>query len=219
MVQITTLSELTIDGKLSLGPNASSKDLFDFYGDELRVWFHAERAAHDAIMVGSGTVRADDPELTVRHAPGANPLRVVPASMGKLPLDARLLNDGNPTLVAVSRAALASDVEALSNKPQVEVVRCGDDRVDLVDLMNLLGSRGVTSLIAEGGSQLLHSLHQASLVNRIVIKHIPVIAGAADAPTYLDRGAGGGLALSRWRLADCFVKGGCAVTIYEPLRP
>ena len=80
MVEITTLSELTIDGKLSLGPNASSKDLFAFYGDELRQWFHGVRASHDAIMVGAGTVRNDDPELTVRYVQGRNPLRIVPAS-------------------------------------------------------------------------------------------------------------------------------------------
>ena len=69
MPDVTTLSELTIDGKLSLGDGGSSKDLFDFYGEDLRAWFHAQRALHDAIMVGAGTVRCDDPELTVRYAP------------------------------------------------------------------------------------------------------------------------------------------------------
>lgn len=218
MVAITTLSELTIDGKLSLGPGASSKDLFDFYGDELRTWFHGQRAAHDAIMVGAGTVRADDPELTVRYAPGPNPLRIVPASDGDLPLGARLLNDGLPTLVAVSCAAPEAAVAALAAKPGVEVVRCGEDRVNLAELMDVLEARGVRSLIVEGGSRLLHSLFDARLVGRIIIKHIPVIAGAAEAPTYLRPPQGAEpLALSRWRLADWFVKGGVAVSVYEPL--
>ena len=67
-------------------------------------------------------------------------------------------------------------------------------------------------------SRLLHSLFDAGLVGRIIIKHIPVIAGAAEAPTYLRPPQGGGpLALSRWRLADWFVKGGVAVSVYEPL--
>jgi 5-amino-6-(5-phosphoribosylamino)uracil reductase/2,5-diamino-6-(ribosylamino)-4(3H)-pyrimidinone 5'-phosphate reductase len=218
MVRITTLSELTIDGKLALGPGASSKDLFDFYGDDLKTWFHAERAAHDAIMVGAGTVRADDPELTVRHAPGRNPLRVVPSSDGDLPGEARLLNDGHPTLVAVSGRAGDAAVAALEARPQVEVVRCGGDRVDLPGLMRLLAARGVTSLVAEGGSRLLHSLHEAGLVGRIVIKHIPVISGSAEAPGYLKAGAGAAaLSLSRRRLTDWFVKSGVAVSIYEPL--
>jgi len=218
MPTITTLSELTIDGKLSLGGGGSSKDLFDFYGDDLRVWFHAQRALHDAIMVGAGTVRCDDPELTVRHAPGANPLRVVPSSDGRLPLDARLLNDGLPTLVAVSRLAKEEAIAGLIAKPGVEVVRCGDERVDLRELMDLLDARGVRTLMVEGGSRLLHSLFEVGLVSRIVIKHIPVISGAPDAPTYLhtDR-SGSPLGLSRWRLTDLFMKSGVGVSIYLPL--
>lgn len=216
-MKITTLSELTIDGKLSLGPGSSSKDLFDFYGDELRTWFHGQRAANDAIMVGAGTVRADDPELTVRYAQGANPLRIIPSSDGMLPLDARLLNDGQPTLVAVSRRASATAVAALESKPAVQVVRCGEVRVELRDLVGVLEARGMNSLIVEGGSRLLHSLFAAKLVDRIIIKHIPVIAGVAGAPTYLRAGDGAApLVLSRWRLADLFAKSGVAISIYEP---
>lgn len=219
MLEITTLSELTIDGKLSLGPGASSKDLFAFYGDDLRAWFHAQRARHDAIMVGAGTVRSDDPELTVRYAEGRDPLRVVPASMGRLPLDSRLLNDGRPTLVAVSNQAPDEAVKALSAKPNVEVVHCGEDRVDLAALMALLHARGVRTLMAEGGSRLLHSLFEAQMVTQIVIKHIPVISGSADAPTFLRAEAGASpLSLSRWRLTDWFVKSGVGVSIYRPLQ-
>jgi 5-amino-6-(5-phosphoribosylamino)uracil reductase/2,5-diamino-6-(ribosylamino)-4(3H)-pyrimidinone 5'-phosphate reductase len=217
MPQITTLSELTIDGKLALGGGASSKDLFGFYGPELRTWFHQQRALHDAIMVGAGTVRSDDPELTVRYAQGANPLRIVASSDGRLPLDARLLNDGLPTLVAVSGKATAEAVAALAAKPMVEVVRCGQEGVDLVALMGLLDARGVRTLMVEGGSRLLHSLFAADLVSRIVIKHIPVIAGAADAPTYLRPADGAAsLSLSRWRLTDLFIKSGVGVSVYQP---
>ncbi|HEX5378993.1 MAG TPA: dihydrofolate reductase family protein [Phenylobacterium sp.] len=218
MVAVTTLSELTIDGKLSLGPGASSKDLFDFYGDDLRAWFHGQRAASDAIMVGAGTVRADDPELTVRYAQGPDPLRIVPSSDACLPLGSRLLNDGRPTLVAVSGRASDAAVAALEAKPAVEVIRCGEDRVNLRRLMGVLDARGVGSLIVEGGSRLLHSLFEAELVGRVIIKHIPVITGAAQAPTYLQAGEGAGsLNLSRWRLVELFAKSGVAVSIYEPL--
>lgn len=218
MIEITTLSELTIDGKLSLGPKASSKDLFDFYGDDLRAWFHAQRALNDAIMVGSGTVVSDDPELTVRHAPGPNPLRVIPSSRAKLPLDAKLLNDGVPTLVAVSRMAEHADVAALAAKPNVDVLTCGERSVDLVALMDILEGRGVKTMIVEGGSRLLHSLHQVGLVNRIIIKHIPVITGSMQAPSYMHPyEPGDAFDLTRWRLVDCFSKSGVAVTIYEPM--
>ena len=216
MPHVTTVSELTIDGKLSLAAGGSSKALFDFYGDELRAWFHAERAAHDAIMVGAGTVRCDDPELTVRFAQGANPLRVVPTSDGALPLSSRLLNDGLATLVAVSARATTATSAALCAKPGVEVVRCGEQHVDLGKLLGVLDARGVRSLMVEGGSRLLHSLFEADLVDRIVIKHIPVISGAADAPTYLRPGNGvANLSLSRWRLTDLFAKSGVGVSVYK----
>ena len=218
MVQITTLSELTIDGKLSLGPGASSKDLFGFYGDELRTWFHGQRAAHDAIMVGAGTVRSDDPQLTVRHALGANPLRIVPCSRGDLPLDCALLNDGVATLIVVSAMAVPATIAALKARPHVEVVVCGDDAIDLVALMAVLDARGVRSLIVEGGSRLLHSLHALGLVSRIIIKQIPVITGRDDAPTYLRAGPSGpALSLSRWRLDELFALGGVAISIYSPI--
>ncbi|CAN5206435.1 2,5-diamino-6-(ribosylamino)-4(3H)-pyrimidinone 5'-phosphate reductase [soil metagenome] len=219
MVQITTLSELTIDGKLSLGPGASSKDLFGFYGDDLRTWFHAQRAAHDAIMVGAGTVRSDDPELTVRHAKGSNPLRVIPCSLGDLPPSCGLLNDGVPTLIAVSAKASPGSISDLRARAHIEVVVCGDDQVDLEALMAVLDARGVRTLMVEGGSRLLHALHALGLVSRIIIKQIPVIAGAEDAPPYLraDK-AGPPLSLSRWRLDELFALSGVAISIYSPFQ-
>lgn len=218
MVKITTLSELTLDGKLALGPGASSKDLFDFYGDELRAWFHGQRAASDAIMVGAGTVRADDPELTVRHAPGRNPLRVVPCSRGDLPANCRLLNDGVPTLIAVSARATDEAVAALRELTHVEVVVSGEDKVDLTALMAALEARGVESLIVEGGSRLLHALHALGLVSKIIIKQIPVISGSTEAPTYLQPGTDRvNLSLSRWRLDELFALSGVAISTYLPL--
>lgn len=219
MIEITTLSELTIDGKLSLGKSASSRDLFDFYGDELRSWFHAQRAQRDAIMVGANTIRTDDPALTVRYAQGPNPLRIVPTSSGRLPLEARVLNDGLPTLVVASRRASEEALAVLRAKPHVEVVRCGDESVDLVRLTALLEDRGVKSLIVEGGSRLLHSFFDAEMVSQIIIKHIPVISGALDAPTYLLPEEGrSGLRLSRWRVEQWFVMSGVGVSIYRPMR-
>ena len=216
MIEITTLSELTIDGKLALHRTSSSKELFDYSTDELKAWFHGLRAGCNAIMVGANTVRVDDPLLTVRYAPGKSPLRVIPSSDGLLPLDSALLNDGLPTLIATGRIASAATVTELRAKPCVEVVRCGEDEVDLVALMDILEQRGVRSLIVEGGSTLLSSLFGRGLVSRIIIKHIPIISGDPEAPTYLTLTprAGLDLSVSRWRLEEWFVKGGIGVSIY-----
>ncbi len=217
MIEITTLSELTIDGKLSLGQSASSRELFNFYGDELKAWFHGQRALHDAIMVGANTIRIDDPALTVRYVQGPNPLRIVPASSGRLPFEAKVLNDGLPTLVVVSRRASEDTMAALRAKPHVDVVCCGEERVDLVELVAMLENRGVKSLMVEGGSRLLHSLFDAEMVSQIIIKHIPVMSGALDAPNYLQAEEGRSrFPLSRWRIEQWFVIDGVGVSVYRP---
>ena len=216
MIEITTLSELTIDGKLALHRTSSSKELFDYSTDELKAWFHGQRALSDAIMVGANTVRVDDPQLTVRHVAGPNPLRVIPSSDGLLPLASALLSDGLPTLVATSRKAQPAALAALEAKPGVETVTCGEDEVDLVGLMEILTARGVRSLIVEGGSTLLSSLFGRGLVSKIIIKHIPIISGDPQAPTYLSLTPRPDLRLgvSRWRMDDWFVKGGIGVSVY-----
>ena len=216
MIEITTLSELTIDGKLALHRTSSSKELFDYSTDELKAWFHELRARCDAIMVGANTVRVDDPLLTVRYVEGRSPLRVIPSSDGLLPLTSALLNDGLPTLVAVGRTATEAVMATLAAKPGVDVVRCGDEEVDLVALMEILAERGVRSLIVEGGSTLLSSLFGRDLVSKIIIKHIPIISGDPEAPTYLTLTpkAGRNLGISRWRMDEWFVKGGIGVSVY-----
>ena len=216
MIEITTLSELTIDGKLALHRTSSSKELFDYSSYELKAWFHGLRAECDAIMVGANTVRVDDPLLTVRYVEGKSPLRVIPSSDGLLPLTSALLNDGLPTLIATGRTASAATVAALAAKPGVEVIRCGEDEVDLAALMALLAARGVRSLIVEGGSTLLSSLFGRGLVSTIIIKHIPIISGDPEAPTYLTLTprAGLDLGVSRWRMDEWFVKGGIGVSVY-----
>jgi 5-amino-6-(5-phosphoribosylamino)uracil reductase/2,5-diamino-6-(ribosylamino)-4(3H)-pyrimidinone 5'-phosphate reductase len=119
--------------------------------------------------------------------------------------------------VATSKRATAEAKTALAAKPGVEVVTCGEDEVHLPSLMAILDVRGVKNLIVEGGSTLLHSLFGQDMVSKIIIKHIPVISGDPDAPTYLTLAPrpGGAPGLSRWRLDEWFVKGGIGVSIYS----
>lgn len=218
-MKITTFSELTIDGRMTLGHGQSSKQLFDFYGAELRQWFHAERAAHDAIMVGAGTVRMDNPHLTVRHATGKNPLRVIPTNDGNIPADSYVLTDGFPTVFAVPENLSENIVARLTATPGAILMKCGDTTVDLKRLARGLAERGIARLMVEGGSRLLQGLFAAGLVDRIVIKHIPVISGTVDAPTYLAAAPQSPAAsLSRWRAVEWRLIGGVGVSVYEPLK-
>ena len=213
---VTAFSELSIDGRMTVTAGGSSKAMFEHYGPELGRWFHAQRAAHDAIMVGAGTVRADDPELTVRHVAGRDPVRVVPTRDGAIPAQSTILTDGRPTWFGVPDDLPAEARRGLLAHPGIELLDCGPGGVDLHRLLARLEERGIGSLMVEGGSRLLAGLFAAGLINRIVIKHIPIITGATDAATYLARdGAAPPVPFSRWRVAEWVMIGGVGVSIYE----
>lgn len=118
------------------------------------------KAGSDAIMVGIGTVLADDPSLTVksdacreyRRTRGwdENPVRVVVDSSGRTPPDSSVLNKGNgKRVIAVSKKASPDTLSVLGKKATVIV--SGEDEVDLPLLMDTLGSMGIQRIMVEGG--------------------------------------------------------------------
>lgn len=144
---------------------------------------HQLRAAHDAIMVGLGTVIADDPRLTVRLDQDGlpTPLRVVADSRLRLPAAARLLTDGAaPTLIATTGRAPADrarELQALGAEVMVtNEDACG--RVDLWDLLRRLSERGVRSVLIEGGGALITSALRQRLARRLVICIAPKLIGS-----------------------------------------
>jgi len=153
------------------------------------------RADADAVLVGVGTVLADDPHLTVddpslraartdRGDP-ANPARVVVDSSGRTPVDARILDTEATTYVVVSSAAADARRTALAGAG-AEVVVAGDDRVALADALRELEARGVETLMVEGGGEIIHSLFAAGLVDELSVYVGSVIVGGRDAPTLAD---------------------------------
>ncbi|MGC9435192.1 MAG: RibD family protein [Methanomicrobiales archaeon] len=180
---VLVMSEITVDGKLTLRPGASSKILMAYMDPATETLLHTTRAECDAIMVGSRTIRIDDSRLTVRLVDGENPLRVVPTRRGDIPAGASVLSPDARTLIAVSRAAPPENIAALREQgAMVEVV--GEDRVDLPLLMEVLHERhGVRRMMVEGGPTLnWHMLHHR-LVDQVRLIHLPFIVGGARTPS------------------------------------
>lgn len=142
---------------------------------------HELRASHDAVMVGVGTVIADDPQLTVRHVAGTSPLRVVADSTLRLPLKATLLSeDPSLTLVATTSRAnsdVASELKSLGASVLV-LSETLEGRVDLSELLAVLGHRGIESVLVEGGRELITSFLREGLADRLVVCIAPRIIGA-----------------------------------------
>lgn len=142
---------------------------------------HELRATHQAVIVGIGTVLADNPRLTVRHAPGPSPMRVILDSTLRLPHDTHVLtDDAAPTLVATTTRAPEERIEAIRARG-AEVLLFepnADGRVDLAALMRHLGERGVVSVLIEGGANVITSALRNSLVDRLVVCIAPKMVGA-----------------------------------------
>jgi len=142
---------------------------------------HALRSHHDAVLVGSGTLSKDDPELTVRLSRGRNPLRVVVDSHLRISPDARILKDQDKarTIVATTNYADREKRARLTDLG-VEVLAVDTDkdrRVDLMRLLMELGKRNISSVLVEGGADIITSMLVEQLPDRVVIIIAPKIVG------------------------------------------
>ena len=153
------------------------------------------KAESDAVMVGIGTVLADDPSLTVKEEEFRqnrknrglceHPARIVVDSRARIPLTASILHKGSGLrIVAVSKKADPENVAAL--KYSATVIEAGDDEVDLVVLMDELGTMGMQRIMVEGGGELIAGLIRAGLVDEIYTFIGNLVIGGRDAPTPVD---------------------------------
>ncbi|WP_123619471.1 2,5-diamino-6-(ribosylamino)-4(3H)-pyrimidinone 5'-phosphate reductase [Halorubrum sp. CSM-61] len=160
------------------------------------------RAAADAVLVGVGTVLADDPHLTLdeedrrverlRNGRPGNPARVVVDSTGRTPTDARILDDAATTYLLVSPATPDDRREALQAAGAEVVVvdsEDGDDdggHVDVAAGLDALAERGIDRLMVEGGGEVIYSCFDAGIVDELHVYVGSMVIGGRDAPTLAD---------------------------------
>ena len=196
---VTAKFAMSLDGKIA----TASGDSRWISSEEARRRAADLRRRSDAVMVGIGTVLADDPRLTARDETGRNlprqPLRVIVEGEAALPAGAQLLSEPGPVLVATPSAAAERAAALGASGAEVAQLPAGDGSVDLEALMQALGQRGVTSLLVEGGGVLLGSMFDMGLVDKVVAFVSPVILGGRDAPSPV-AGAGAGAMAAAIRL-------------------
>ncbi len=190
---VTLKMALSLDGKLA----TRDGDARWITGEESRRAAHEMRAASDAVMVGVGTVLADDPLLNVRlpgWGEGRQPRRVVLDSLLRMPAASRMLREtpGIGTWVATTRHAPAERAKALEAAgAEVIVVPGRGRRVDLARLLRELGDRGVAGLLVEGGAGVFTAALAKGLADKVAAFIAPVIIGGRKAVSpVLGRGAG-----------------------------
>ncbi|MDB4961400.1 MAG: riboflavin biosynthesis protein RibD [Myxococcales bacterium] len=176
----TLKAAITLDGKIATVTGESKW----ITGELARADVMRLRATHDAVMVGVGTVLADDPALTARIKGGRDPIRIVIDSQLRTPVTSKLLpakaTHADPTRVIIATTAGAAlDREHALTAAGAEVWRMpGHPRgVDLAALARKLGDASITSVLVEGGGEVHASLLETALADELVIYIAPKIVG------------------------------------------
>ncbi len=175
---VTLTYAQSLDGSISHRPDAP----LALSGPETKYLTHRLRAAHDAILVGVGTVLADDPKLTARRVGGPHPRPVVLDSRLRTPPTARVLQHPRGCIIAAAEDA-SQEREAVLATAGAHVVRLprGATGVSLPALFSWLYEAQVCSLMVEGGRQVLTAFLQAGLVDWVLLTIVPYFVGGVPA--------------------------------------
>jgi len=171
-------SAMTLDGKTA----TASGDSKWITCEESRRYVHTLRSRVDAIMVGVGTVLADDPQLTCRMVRGKDPHRIVVDSRLRTPPTAALFHLDSPAKTILATIERDPEKNAVIQGLAAETLLCEEEegRVDLADLFRRLGARGVQSILLEGGRELVGAAVRKGLVDKYLLFYAPKIIAGGD---------------------------------------
>jgi diaminohydroxyphosphoribosylaminopyrimidine deaminase/5-amino-6-(5-phosphoribosylamino)uracil reductase len=176
---------MTLDGKIA----SRTGDSRWVSNEQSRANVHELRNELMGIMVGVNTVIADDPILTTRligNKKGRNPIRIIVDSQARIPLDSKILNTTTDakTIVAVTSGSNQNKIDqinALGN--EVLIIDEKDGRVDLNQLMQVLGEKGIDGILLEGGATLNYAALESKIVDEVHAYIAPKIIGGSEAKT------------------------------------
>jgi diaminohydroxyphosphoribosylaminopyrimidine deaminase/5-amino-6-(5-phosphoribosylamino)uracil reductase len=172
-------SAMTLDGKTATAAGDSKW----VTSEKSRRYVHKLREIVDGIMVGVGTVIADDPLLTCRlRGKRKDPVRIIVDSRLRIPAGARVLQPGSGSATCIATIVRNSERIAELEKSGVEIITCreADGRVDLNDMMLQLGKRGIQSLLLEGGRELAGEAMRLGLIDKFMLFYAPKLVGGCD---------------------------------------
>ena len=173
---------MTIDGKIATKTGDSK---LSSKNDKVRI--HKLRSKVDAILVGSNTVKRDDPLLTVRHAKGKNPLRIILDSKANIDHNSQIIKTCKkfPTIIAISKIASRTNVAKLKKYP-LEVIESGNKLINIKNLLRILSKKKINTLLVEGGGTVNWEFVKQGLVDEIIITITPYLVGGKNAITLVE---------------------------------
>ena len=171
---ITIKAATSLDGRMCLA-NEASKWITSSLS---RHHAHVLRAENDAVLVGVNTVLADNPELTVRHVPGINPLRIVLDSRLKTPVDAKVIGtDGKCVILAGFKADKEKETKLKDAGADIIRLPYYGSRIHLAEAMKRILRKGILTLLVEGGSAVISAFMREGLADYLKMFIAPRIFG------------------------------------------
>jgi len=173
---------MTLDGKIATKTGDSK---LSSKKDKVRI--HKLRSKVDAILVGSNTVKRDDPLLTVRHTKGKNPLRIILDSKANIDQKSQIIKTCKkiPTIIAVSKKASKKNIDKLKKYP-LEIIITGNKLTNIKNLLRILSKKKIKTLLVEGGGTVNWEFVKQGLVDEIIITIAPYLIGGKNAITLVD---------------------------------
>ena len=173
---------ITLDGKLGV---KNKRTKLSSKNDKIRV--HKLRSRVDGIIIGKHTVSLDNPLLTVRHAQGKNPIRIILDSSGIIKSNSKIIQTCNkvPTVIAVSELISEKNLQRL-RKFSLEIIVCGKYSVDISKLLGTLLKKGIKKILLEGGGAVNWSFIKRNLIDEAIITLTPYILGGKDSVSLVE---------------------------------
>lgn len=177
---VTVKSAVSLDGKTATVTGASKW----ITGEAARLDVHHYRHLHDAILTGVNTVLADNPSLTSRlPGGGKNPVRIILDNLLRTPTDAKVVTDGEAETWIFIGSMVTEQEKGKFSGENISIIQMKTEKTNIEDVLQVLGEEGITSLFAEGGSEINGSLLERKQINQFIIYTAPKLIGGREAPT------------------------------------
>ena len=173
---------MSLDGKI-----ATKKGDSELSTKQDKVRIHKLRSKIDAILVGSNTVRKDNPALTVRHVKGKNPIRIILDSKASIKSNSKIVRTSKkiPTIVVVSKKSNRKNIQRLKNH-SIEIIESGENRINIKNLLKKLTKKKIKTILVEGGGNVNWEFIKDGLVDEIIVTVSPYIIGGSKAISLIE---------------------------------
>ena len=173
---------MSIDGKIATKTGDSELSSIQ---DKIRI--HKLRSKVDAILIGSNTVKRDNPLLSARYVKGKNPIRIILDSKATIDEKSQIIRTCNkiPTIIVISEKASKLNISKLKKYP-LEIMIVGKNQVNIKNLLKSLSRKKIQTILVEGGGTINWEFLRSGLVDEIIITITPYIIGGKNAITLVE---------------------------------